>query len=110
MSGRKWQFFRVCRATVLSDLRLGGPGNQALPRRHANHGSCCCVLAEVQQHASLSVVSLVSLVSTLWHYNGATELLTGETHAHWLDHLGYARFTQNCWNLSRSGRAGRRSR
>ena len=41
----------VSRATSLSDLRLGGPGNQALPRRHANHGSRCCVFAEVQQRA-----------------------------------------------------------
>ena len=39
MSGRKWQFFRVARATLLSDLRLGGPGDQAIPSRQTNHRS-----------------------------------------------------------------------
>ena len=33
MSGIQWQFFGVSRKTVLSHLRLGGPRDQAIPRR-----------------------------------------------------------------------------
>jgi hypothetical protein len=54
MSGRKWQFYSVPRATLLSDLQLAYQVIRRFPGGERNHRSCCWVLGETQRQASIS--------------------------------------------------------
>ena len=53
MSGRKWQFYSVPRATLLSDLQLAYQVVRRFPGGERNHRSCCWVLGETQRQASI---------------------------------------------------------
>jgi hypothetical protein len=54
MSGRKWQFYSVPRATLLSDLQLAYQVVRRFPGGKRNHRSRCWVLGEGQRQASIS--------------------------------------------------------